>query len=185
MLKVKEAIEKRRAYRSLDPFDSSDDIIRDLALSAGLAPSCFNYQPWRFIFVRDQVILSELHGALSKTNAWAQRASMLIAVFSKADDDCQVRGRIYHQFDTGIALGFLIIRATELNLVAHPFAGFREKKVKEILGIPEEYQVIAMVALSKKAEVIYDLLTDSQKGIEKKRPERKSIEEYVNIDRFE
>ncbi len=179
-----EAIELRRAYRSLEPVTITKNLIKDLAKSAGLAPSCFNYQPWRFIFVKDIDVLSELHGVLSKTNKWAQRASMLIAVFSKEDDDCKIRGRLYHQFDTGMAVSFLMLRATELGLVAHPFAGFREKTVKNILEIPEEYQLIALIAIGKRSDELNDLMTEDQKVTEITRPERKSFGEFAYIDRY-
>jgi nitroreductase len=179
-----DAIEARRAYRSLDPVVITKNLIKDLARSASLAPSCFNYQPWRFIFVKDPDILGEIHGKLSKTNRWVERASMLVAVYSKEDDDCKVRGRHYHQFDTGMAVGLLMLRATELGLVAHPFAGYREKAVKDILGITEEYQLIALVAVGKKADIIHDLLNDDQKATETKRPERKPFEGFAYIDRI-
>jgi len=182
-MEVMGAIEARRAYRSLDPVSITENLIKDLARSAGLAPSCFNYQPWRFVFVKDPGVLEEIQGNLSKNNRWVQRASMLVAVYSRADDDCKVRGRHYHQFDTGMAVGFLMLRATELGLVAHPFAGYKEKAVKGILGIPEEYQLIAMVAVGKKANVLYDLLDDDQKETESQRPERKVFEEFASIDR--
>ena len=129
-MEVREAIRTRRAYRSLDPSPITEELIQDLAESASLAPSCFNYQPWRFVFVKDIEVLKEIHGALSKTNKWIQRASMIIAVFSKEEDDCRVRGRNYHQFDTGMATAFLMLRATELGLVAHPIAGYREKQIR-------------------------------------------------------
>ena len=183
-MNVIDAIEKRRAYRSLDPAPISDELIRDLARSASLAPSCFNYQPWRFVFVRDPAVLGELHGALSKTNRWIERASMIVAVFSREDEDCRVRGRIYHQFDTGMAVGFLMLRATELGFVAHPVAGYSEKKVRGILGIPEEYQVITLVNVGKKSETLHDVLTDDQKETEKARPERKPFEDFSHIDRY-
>jgi nitroreductase len=183
-VEVREAIEARRAYRSLDPAPITDELIRDLAESASLAPSCFNYQPWRFVFVRDPEVLAEMHGALSKNNRWIQRASMIVAVFSKAEDDCRVRGRIYHQFDTGMATAFLILRATELGLIAHPIAGYKEKRVKAILGIPEEMQVITLVNVGKHADVLYDLLTDSQKEVEMVRPSRKPFEEFAYFDRY-
>jgi nitroreductase len=109
---------------------------------------------------------------------------MLVAVYSREDDDCKVKGRHYHQFDTGMAVGLLMLRATELGLVAHPFAGYREKAVKGILKIPEEYQLIALVAVGKKADVIYDLLNDDQKVTESKRPERKAFGEFAYIDRI-
>jgi nitroreductase len=183
-VEVREAIEERRAYRSLDLAPITDELIKDLAESASLAPSCFNYQPWRFVFVRDPEVLAEMHSALSKTNRWIQRASMIVAVFSKAEDDCRVRGRNYHQFDTGMATAFLILRATELGLVAHPIAGYKEKRVKEILGIPEEMQVITLVNVGKHADVLHDLLTDSQKEVEKERPPRKRFEEFAYVDRY-
>ena len=183
-MEVNQAIKTRRAYRSLNPVNITDELIKDLAENASLAPSCFNYQPWRFIFIKDPSKLEELHGALSRTNKWVHQASMIVAVFSRADDDCRIRGRDYHQFDTGMAVGFLMLRATELGLVAHPFAGFREKRAKDILEIPEEYQLIALIAVGEKAEVLHDLLTDNQKETEKGRPERKTFEEYAYINKF-
>ena len=58
-MEVMEAIELRRAYRSLEPVTITKNLIKDLAKSAGLSPSCFNYQPWRLIFVKDRDILTE------------------------------------------------------------------------------------------------------------------------------
>ncbi|GAG00554.1 unnamed protein product, partial [marine sediment metagenome] len=89
-----------------------------------------------------------------------------------------------HQFDTGIATAFLILRATELGLVAHPIAGYKEKRVKVILGIPEEMQVITLVAVGKHAGVLHDLLTESQKDREKERPPRRPFEEFAYVDRY-
>ena len=183
-MEVMGAIEARRAYRSLDPAVITENLIEDLAGSASLAPSCFNYQPWRFIFVKDPGVLGEIHGNLSKNNRWVERASMIVAVFSREDDDCKIRGRNYHQFDTGMAVGFLMLRATERGLVAHPFAGYREKAVKGVLGIPEEYQLIALIAVGKKSDTLHDVLTEEQKATESTRPERKTFGEYAYIDRY-
>ena len=181
---VKEAIELRRAYRSLDPVEITDELIKDLADSASLAPSCFNYQPWRFVFVRDPGVLGELHAALSQTNGWVKDASMMIAVFSREEDDCKVRGRIYNSFDTGMATAFLILRATELGLVAHPIAGYREKRVKSVLGIPEDMQVITLVNVGIHSEAVRDTLTEDQKKTELERPERLPREKFAFIDRY-
>jgi nitroreductase len=93
------AIEERRAYRSLSPVEITEDLIKDLARHTRLAPSCFNNQPWRFVFVYDPDILEAMHAALSSGNEWAHASSMIIAVFSKKEDDCIIRDRVYHQFD--------------------------------------------------------------------------------------
>ncbi len=181
---VNEVIRLRRAYRSLDPITVTDELVKDLAESASLSPSCFNNQPWRFVFVRDPEVLAKIHGALSKSNEWIKDASMIIAVFSRKEDDCVVKGREYHLFDAGMATAFLILRATELGLVAHPVAGYNEKKVKNILGIPEDMQVITLINVGKHADTLHDTLTETQKEIEGKRPERLPLTKFTFIDHY-
>jgi len=181
---VVRAIEERRAYRSLEPFETKEDLIKDLARSAGLAPSCFNNQPCRFVFVYDPQVLKSMEEALSKGNEWAYSASLIIAVFSRREDDCIIKDREYHQFDCGLAVGFLLLRATELGLVAHPIAGFSPKKTKEILGIPEDYNVITLIIVGKHSEKISPVLSEKQVEWEKKRPERLLFEEFAHLNQF-
>jgi nitroreductase len=182
---VKQAIQTRRAYRSLEPVEITEELIKDLAESARLAPSCNNNQPWRFVFAHDPGVLKKLHGALSRGNRWVQAASMIVAVFSRDDLDCRIKGRNYYLFDTGMATAFLILRATELGLVAHPIAGFNEDAVKEILGIPEDMQVIALVNVGKHSETIGSLLSESQVEREKQRPARLPLEEFAYVNVFQ
>jgi len=184
-MEVHRAIEERRAYRSLCPVAITDDLIEDLARSARLAPSCFNNQPWRYVFVRDPRMLEKMHDALSSGNAWAKAASLIIAVFSKPEDDCIIRDRVYHQFDCGLGAGFLVLRATELGLVAHPIAGFSPKKTREILGIPDEYRVITLIIVGKHSGKISPVLSKEQVAWEKRRPRRKTLAEFAFVDRFD
>lgn len=181
---VTEAIHFRRAYRSLRPAAISDTLIRDLAEHASLAPSCFNNQPWRFVFARDPQVLADLRPALSRGNAWVTTASMIIAVFTKADLDCTNEGRGYYLFDAGLAVATLVLRATELGLVAHPIAGYKEAAVKAALNIPEDMTVITLVNVGKHSKEINPILTESQAAREKSRPERKTFEEFAFIDRY-
>ena len=180
-----QAIRERRAYRSLEPVKITKELAKDLARSAQLAPSCFNNQPWRFVFVYEPETLKNMHAALSPGNEWAQSASMIIAVFSKKEDDCIIRDREYHQFDTGMGVGFLILRATGLELVAHPIAGFSPKKTREILGIPEEYQVITLIIVGKHSKQINPVLSEKQGEAERTRPERMPLEKFVYFNRFQ
>lgn len=181
---VHQAINERRAYRSLDPVRITEEMVRDLARSAQLAPSCFDNQPCRFVFVYDSEALIALREALSKGNEWAQAASLIIAVSSKKEDDCVIKDREYHQFDCGLAAGFLVLRATEIGLVAHPIAGYSPKKTKEILGIPEEYQVITLIIVGKHSEKISPVLSEQQVEWEKNRPERLPLEKVAYLNRW-
>ncbi len=182
---VQEAINLRRAYRSLEPVEITDEIVEDLAGHAQLSPSCFNNQPWRYVFVYDPEMLKKMHEALTKGNAWAHAASMIIAVFGKEEDDCVIGPRIYYLFDIGLATGFLILRATELELVAHPIAGFDEDKVKDILNIPNEMRVITLVIVGKKSDSISDVLSEKQVEQESNRPTRKKLNEFIYKNQYE
>jgi nitroreductase len=176
---VREAIQERRAYRSLDRTEITPELIQDLAECASLSASCFNNQPWRYVFVYDKERLEELHGALSRGNEWARYGSMIIAVFSRKDVDCVIKDRVYYLFDTGMATAFIILRATELGLVAHPIAGFSEKKAKEILNIPEHMRLIALVIVGKHRDDARDVLSEEQKASEERRPERQPMERFA------
>lgn len=181
---VKLAIQKRRAYRSLTPTEITDDIVKDLAECASLSPSCFNKQPWRYVFVYDPEMLKQIHSSIKSGNEWVHQASLIIAVFSKKDLDCIIKEREYFLFDVGMATAFIILRSTELGLVAHPIAGFSERKVKEILKIPEEMTVITLVCIGKKAEELSTALSEKQMEAEKERPTRKSTDEFVFVNGY-
>ncbi len=181
---VKGAIERRRAYRSLDPVKITVELIEDLAHSASLSASCFNKQPWRFVFVHDKAVLGKLFAAMSKGNEWTQQSSMIIAVCSKKELDCVVKGREYYLFDTGMATAFLILRATELGLVAHPIAGYDEEKAKQALTIPSDITLITLVNVGKHANEIHPQLSDEQAAVESKRPERFGLEKFAFINGY-
>jgi nitroreductase len=136
------------------------------------------------VFVYEPEMLKKMHEALSKGNEWAQRASMIIVVLSKKEYDCIIGERLYHQFDTGMATAFLILRATELGLVAHPIAGYSVEKTREILGIPDDLEVITLVNVGKHASTIHPILSDKQAAIEKKRPDRFPLEKIVFLNRY-
>jgi len=183
-MNVKQAIFERRAYRSLEPVEITKQLIYDLAECTQLSASCFNNQPWRYVFVYNSEVLKDMHKVLSSGNEWARDASMIIAVFSKKELDCMIRDREYYLFDIGMATGFLILRATELGLVAHPIAGYSPKKTREILGIPNDYNVITLVIVGKHSKKISTDLSEKQVESENMRPKRISLDKFMYINKY-
>ena len=183
-MNVKKAIEKRRAYRSLNPIEISEDLVKDLAHIAQITPSCANNQPWNFIFIYDKDQLEQLFSFLSEGNKWVEKASLIIAVFSQPENDCVIRERLYYLFDTGMAVAFIILRATELGLVAHPIAGFNEEKAKRTLEIPDEMRLIALIIIGKHSREINPVLSEAMKLGERQRPPRKDLEDFIYINNY-
>ncbi|NHV99853.1 MAG: nitroreductase [Thaumarchaeota archaeon] len=180
-MNVHDAIENRRAYRAIEPISVSEGLIEDLAYHASLAPSCYNNQPWRFVFVKSREKLEELYKALSTGNSWAKKSSLIVAVYSEKNYDCVSNGREYYLFDTGMAVAFLILRATELGLVAHPIAGYEPEKVRNALGINKEATIITLLIMGKHSEKAIADLSSKQRSAELNRPLRKDFEEIARI----
>lgn len=147
--KVNSLIDCRRAKRGLSDVKVSEDSIKTLLKAAHLAPSCFNSQSWRFVAIQDKDVLAAVKQAMPKGNYWTEPAPAIIAVFSKPDIDCQLSDRRdYYLFGCGMAVGNLMLQATQMGLVAHPIAGYDPIKVKEILRIPDDYILITLVIVS-------------------------------------
>ena len=179
---VVRAIEDRRAYRSLEPVEITDEMVNELARCANLAPSCANFQPERYVFVYSKEMLEKMIPVFDKGNAWCHAASMMILVFSEKKLDCTSPDREWYLFDTGMATALLILRATEMGLVAHPISGFNAEMSKDILGIPKEMVVIAMVLVGKKSPKISPVLSPKQVERETKRPDRFPLEKFAFKD---
>lgn len=181
-MEVVEAINSRRALRALDTRRIEDEKIDALVEAARLSASCFNNQPWRFVFCTSPEIVNVLRTALPKGNAWATRAPVIVAVAAAEKDDCQLGDRRdYYLFDCGLSVGQMLLRATELGLVAHPIAGFDSLKVRDALRIPEEHVVITLVVCGYHSSDD-SLLSDKQKAAEADRPERKPVSENIFRD---
>lgn len=184
-MEFENVIKSRRAFRSLERVDITDQLIVDIANTVKLSPSCFNNQPWEFIFVSDQKKLKNLFTSLNKGNFWATKSSMIVAVLSKKKNDCQIKGRDYYLFDTGMGTAYLILKLSELGFVAHPIAGYSEERVKEILKITdEEITVITLIIVGKKSNSIPEYFSESQIKSEKERPKRKDLKEFIHINEY-
>lgn len=178
-------VQMRRAYRALEPVEITQELIEETARIAQLAPSCFNNQPWKYIFVYEKDILVKLQNeCLTKGNQWAKAASMIIAVFSRVDLDCVIEERQYYLFDLGMATAYLILYLTEQGLVAHPIAGFNPIKVKELLDIPDKMHLITLIIVGKKTNIIPDFFKDHQKKSEVTRPSRKPLNEFAYMNKY-
>ena len=126
-----------------------------------------------------------MHETLSGGNQWAEKASMIIAVLGKKDDDCVLKdGREYYLFDIGMATAHLILRATEMDLVAHPIAGYNIQKVREVLNIPDDISVVTLIIVGRHSQNISPILSEKQVEWEKKRPERVDLNKIMFIDRY-
>ncbi|QLH75246.1 MAG: nitroreductase family protein [Methanomassiliicoccales archaeon] len=183
-MNVDEAVQKRRAKRAISTNDIPIEFLGKMVEAMRLAPSCNNQQPWRVVAVRGQERLAALKEALTKGNRWATRSPMVLAVCAKQDDDCQLSdNRNYFLFGCGLAVGQMLLQATELGIIAHPIAGYDPLKVKEVLKVPHEYVVITLVICGY-PDTDMSLMSEKQIAAEAERPVRKPIGENFFKDEW-
>jgi nitroreductase len=119
--------------------------------AARWAPSSYNNQPWRFIYAkRGTPHWDRLFGLMGEFNqSWTHKAAVLIVVISKKTFDFNGKPSSTHRFDTGAAWENLALEASARGLVAHGMEGFDYEKARSELGVPDEYDVEAMIAIGK------------------------------------
>jgi glutaredoxin-dependent peroxiredoxin len=174
-MEVREAIQERRAKRMFDTRPVEEEKTMLLVEAMRLAPSCNNNQPWRVVVVDDRESLGDIREGLSRGNSYAKNAPLVFAVCARLEDDCHLSDRRdYFLFGCGLAVGEMMLQATELGLIAHPIAGYDPLMVKRNLNIPDDYVLITLVNIGYPGTDA-SMLSEKQMEAETKRPERKPI----------
>ena len=178
-----EVLARRRSRRAYGPVEITDDMVRKLLQAASLAPSCTNSQPWRFVMVRKPEQLERVFQTLTRGNYWMTKVSMVVAVFTEPDSDCDVQGVSYEMFDTGMAAALLLLKATEMGLLTHPIAGFNKEMVKEVLGLSEQHTIITLIGIGKRSDDL-GALNENHRERETSPRIRKPLEEIGFMESY-
>jgi nitroreductase len=106
--------------------------------------------------VQDRHTIEKLTQAFSESNHVIIDAPVILIACARAGDDVIRDGREYYLFDVGLAVGNMILAATNLGLVTHLMTAFDEVQVKQILHIPEDVRVVVATPLAYPVEASYD-----------------------------
>lgn len=137
----------RWSPRSFSNKPVSDEILFSLFEAARWAPSANNEQPWRFIVARSKEAKETFYDFISPGNRlWCEKAPVLALILSHKLNQKGQTNRT-HAFDTGTAWGYLALEAVKKGLVTHPMGGFDPEKAREILKVPEAYDIHAVIAI--------------------------------------
>lgn len=147
---INELIQQRFSPKSFADKVVNREALHQLFEAARRAPSSFNEQPWRFIYAtKDKTeAYQRLFECLKEGNqSWAGQAPVLMLSLAKStfSGNGKINRHAWH--DTGMAMGFLLFKATELGLYIHQMAGFYPDKARELLDIPGDYDPVAMAAM--------------------------------------
>lgn len=119
--------------------------------AARWAPSSYNEQPWRMLYARRESEHWPLFFDLlvEGNKAWARNAAALLLFLSKTVMDATGKPSRTHSFDTGAAWANLALQGFLKGYVVHGMQGFDYERARQDLGIPEGFQVEAMIAVGR------------------------------------
>lgn len=180
-----EPLQERRSGRAFVPRPIDLETLMTLLEATRWAPSCSNFQPWRFVVASTPEALSRLHGALNRGNAWAKQAPALIALASRKDlGKVGADGREFFLFDAGLGVENLLIQAVSMGLMCHPMAGFDQQKAREALSIPADFTVICLIAVGYPGDP--SALEDEELRRRETAPrQRKALDEIASFERWD
>lgn len=151
MKPVVSSIMNRRSIRTFLPQEVSREDIMQLLTAAGWAPSGNNLQPWRFSIVMDDKDLLRKLSSLTIYHNWVQNSACLISVFLDTQvSDPKIHDiHLKHVQAIGAAIQNMLLAAHEMDLATCWIGEIlkNEDKVRELLGVADELQLMAVIAV--------------------------------------
>src|SRR5665647_697994 len=137
---VFEAIKERRSIRSYQDKPVEREKMEKILEAGRLAPSAKNCEPWHFIAVTNAEKRKTLSGG-----TWAKflTQSPLVIVAcadKKASPD-------WYAIDVALAGENMVLTAVSLGLGTCCVGSFNEKDIKATLKVPENFEVLVMIAV--------------------------------------
>jgi nitroreductase len=168
---VFEAVQKRRSIRDYASTPIPKKKLRKILEAARLAPSASNIQPWHFIVVTN----AEKRKKLAEAPYAKFLEKSPIAIVGCGDQKASPN---WYMVDVAIAMQNMVLTATSENLGTCWIGSFNEDQVKEMLKIPENFKVVALLAIGYPREKI--AIPSETYSIKRRKPlnEIVSFEEY-------
>lgn len=158
-----------------------DHVLLSLFEAARWAPSAGNSQPWKYIVAKTAEDREQFLSFVNPSNAeWCSKAPVIAVVLANQVNGNGTANR-WGSFDTGTSWGYLALEAGEQGLHVHAMGGFDKDKAKETLQAPDEYEVMAVIAIGYRGEK--ELL--SEKYQEREQPStRRPLEDMLFEGKF-
>ncbi|VUT28118.1 MAG: dihydropteridine reductase [Candidatus Syntrophoarchaeum sp. GoM_oil] len=149
-MELYDVINSRRSIYNFKSDEVADEVILRVLEAGTMAPSAFNTQPWEFILVKDpatKIEIAKMREKILRQKRAIETAPMLLIVAYTPNEKLG---------DDSFASCFTAIENILLALAVEGLAGvifaFRNKKLKEFLGLDEGMQIAAVIPLGIPAE---------------------------------
>jgi nitroreductase len=171
-LDVFEAIKTRKSIRAYNSKQIPQDVLLKIMETAQLAPSAGNIQPWHFIVVTNK----DKREKLAKARFAKFFSESPVVIVGCGNQRASPK---WYMVDVTIALEHIVLAATSEGLGTCWVGSFNEYQVKEILKVPGNYRIVALLALGYPREKI-----DLTRGFVHLVRKRKKLDRIISYEEF-
>lgn len=145
-----EVLKKRKSVRKYNGQEIPEEILEKILAAGHLAPSGKNLRPVNFVVVKDRDMLDQLSRVRTAGAGMLTGAACAIVVIGdsvKADtwiEDCSIAMTCMHLCAVDCGVGSCWI---QMRMRKDPQDVLADTNVKNLLGIPEQYSVEAILSL--------------------------------------
>lgn len=176
---ISENIALRWSPRAFNPTKVVENYkIIAMCEAARWAPSCGGDEPWRFIIFNKHIDESSWNKAFEMLDEgnqiWVKNAPVIIAGI--CDTKWSMKRESSNDWcshDLGAASQNLHLEAVNQGLITHPMAGFNKNKFRHDLQIPEDFDILTMIAVGYPGDL--ELLDEFNQKRELAERKRKSL----------
>lgn len=172
-------LQKRWSPLSFSEESISKEQIQELFEAARWAASANNEQPWRYLYaLRGTAGFDRVwEGLLPGNQVWANSAAALVVSLYRKNFQRNNQSNPWAMHDVGMANAQLVLQATHRDIYTHMMAGFDRDKLTQTLGLDEETEIMAVLALGYLGEDTN--LPDKYRARERSKRQRLSIHEFT------
>jgi len=167
-------ITTRRSVREYADKPIGDDVLDKVFEAARLAPSTCNFQPWRFIAVKDAAARAQLVKLIPGQPFVAKAPVLIVCCGKRYPQNYNWMGDSMFLIDVGIAIEHIVLEARNHGLGTCWIGGFEDKPMKTLLGIPTDHDVVMVLTMG------YPASKDQFSPISERLP----LEQIVFSERF-
>jgi len=142
---VSEAITRRYSCRHYEEKPVEKEKLQAVLEAARQAPSAKNLQDWRFVVVTDSQARKDL-AAAANNQTFLENAGVIVVACTVSSHVMRC-GQAIGPIDVSIALEHMCLQATELGLATCWIGSFYPDKVRAIVGIPADVEIIELLAI--------------------------------------
>lgn len=152
---VLEAIAKRRTIRKFKQKKIDNDVLRQLADAARMAPTGANQQPLKFAVINDSALVSQMcHWVkwamlISPDGIPSQDEEPTAFIAVLADKRIKQQG---HETEMGAAVENILLAACSLGLGSCWMGAINKEEIANLLNLKPDFSVLSVVALGYAAE---------------------------------